>query len=93
MPRSQGIALKTERGRRARKRPTASDVQQVLADCEAEGAEDLVAAGADPGPGATMSPAQMRALRRSARLTSAECMAHRERAAPDGTARTSGTPS
>ena len=71
----------------ARKRPTASDVQQVLADYEAGNAEDLVSAGADPGPDATMSPAQMRALRRSARLTSAECMAHRQRTAADTTTR------
>jgi hypothetical protein len=66
----------------ARKRPTASDVQQVLADYGAGKTEDLVSAGAAPGPDASMSPAQMRALRRSARLTSAECMAHRERTAP-----------
>jgi hypothetical protein len=67
----------------ARKRPTASDVQQVLADYEAGKAEDLVSAGGRPGPDATMSPAQMRALRRSARLTSAECMAHRQRTTAD----------
>jgi hypothetical protein len=63
----------------ARKRPTASDVQQVLADYEAGNAEDLVSAGAAPGPDASLSPAQMRALRRSDRLTPAECVAHRER--------------
>lgn len=67
----------------ARKRPTASDVQQVLADYDAGHAEDLISAGAAPGPDAAMSPAQMRALRRSARLTSAECLAHRQRTAAD----------
>ena len=67
----------------ARKRPTASDVQQVLSDFDAGNAEDLVSAGADPGPDAMLSPAQMHALRRSDRLTSAECVAHRERAAAD----------
>ena len=36
-------------------------------------------AGAAPGPSAMLSPAQMHALRRSDRLTSAECNAHRER--------------
>ena len=71
----------------ARKRPTASDVQQVLADYEAGNAEDLVSAGAVPGPDATLSPAQMRALRRSDRLTSAECMAHRQRTAVGGQTR------
>ena len=71
----------------ARKRPTASDVQQVLADYEVANAEDLVSAGADPGPDASLSPAQMRALRRSARLTSAECMAHRQLTPADGTTR------
>ena len=71
----------------ARERPTASDVQQVLADYDAGHAEDLVSAGAAPGPDATMSPAQMRALRRSARLTSAECLAHRQRTAADETTR------
>lgn len=69
----------------ARTRPTASDVQQVLAEYDAGKAEDLVSAGADPGPDALLSPAQMRALRRSARLTSAECMAHRQRTAAEGT--------
>ena len=63
----------------ARKRPTASDVQQVLGNYEAGIAEDLVSAGAAPGPDSALSPAQMRALRRSDRLTSAECMAHRDR--------------
>jgi hypothetical protein len=67
----------------ARKRPIASDVQQVLADYDTGDAEDLVSAGAAPGPDASLSPAQMRALRRSARLTSAECMAHRRRTAAD----------
>ena len=71
----------------ARKRPTASDVQQVLADYEAGNAEDLVSAGAPPGPDASLSPAQMRALRRSDRLTSAECVAHRQRTAAGGTTR------
>ena len=71
----------------ARKRPNASDVQQVLSEFDAGNAENLVAAGADPGPDASLSPAQMRALRRSARLTSAECIAHRERTAPDGESR------
>lgn len=66
-----------------RQRPTASDVQQVLADYEAAHAEDLVSAGGAPGPDAALSPAQMRALRRSDRLTSAECMAHRERIGAD----------
>ena len=69
----------------ARTRPTASDVQQVLAEYDAGKAEDLVSAGADPGPDALLSPAQMRALRRSARLTSAECMAHRQLTTADGT--------
>ena len=67
----------------ARKRPNASDLQQVLSDFDTGNAENLVAAGADPGPDASLSPAQMRALRRSASLTSAECVAHRERAAAD----------
>jgi hypothetical protein len=60
----------------ARKRPTASDVQQVLSDYHAGDAEDLVSAGAAPGPDNLLSPAQMRALRRSDRLTSDECTAH-----------------
>ncbi|MDP1889947.1 MAG: hypothetical protein Q8K55_03565 [Gemmatimonadaceae bacterium] len=67
----------------ARKRPSASDVQQVLSDFDAGNAEDLVSAGAEPGPDAALSPAQMHALRRTDRLTSAECMAHRERATAD----------
>ena len=71
----------------ARERPTASDVQQVLADYEAGNTEDLVSAGAQPGPDAALSPAQMRALRRSDRLTSAECMAHRQRGTADGMTR------
>lgn len=66
----------------ARKRPTASDVQQVLCDFDAGNAEDLVSAGGAPGPDSTLSPAQMRALRRSERLTSAECLAHRSLAQP-----------
>jgi hypothetical protein len=61
----------------ARKRPTASDVQQVLSDFDAGSAEGLVSAGAPPGADSALSPAQMRALRRSARLTSDECSAHR----------------
>ena len=65
----------------ARKRPTASDVQQVLSEFDAGNAEDLVSAGAMPGPDATLSPSQMHALRRSARLTSAECVEHRLRTA------------
>ena len=71
----------------ARERPTASDVQQVLSDFDAGNAEDLVSAGAAPGADAALSPAQMRALRRSDRLTSAECVAHRQRTAPDATVR------
>jgi len=67
----------------ARQRPTASDVQQVLADPNAANAEALVSAGGAPGPDATLSPAQMRALRRSDRLTSAECVAHRARIGAD----------
>lgn len=67
----------------ARKRPTASDVQQVLSDFDVGSAEDLVSAGAEPGPDAALSPSQMHALRRSDRLTSAECVAHRERTAVD----------
>ena len=67
----------------ARPRATASDVHQMLSDFDAGNAEDLVSAGAAPGPESTLSPAQLRALRRSARLTSAECVAHRERTAPD----------
>ncbi len=67
----------------ARERPTASDVQQVLSDFDAGNAEDLVSAGGPPGPDALLSPAQMRALRRSDRLTSAECVAHRRLTAPD----------
>jgi hypothetical protein len=63
----------------ARERPTASDVQQVLSDFDAGNAEDLVSAGATPGPDSTLSPSQMHALRRSDRLTSDECMAHRQR--------------
>jgi len=63
----------------ARKRPTASDVQQVLSDFDAGNAEGLVSGGAEPGPDSSLSPAQMRALRRSDRLTSAECSAHRQR--------------
>jgi len=63
----------------ARKRPTASDVQQVLSDFDAGNAEGLVSGGAEPGPDNSLSPAQMRALRRSDKLTSAECMAHRRR--------------
>ena len=66
----------------ARERPTASDVQQVLSDFDAGSAEDLVSAGGPPGPDSQLSPAQMRALRRSDRLTSAECVAHRERQSP-----------
>ena len=61
----------------ARKRPTASDVQQVLSDFDAGNAEDLVSAGGSPGADAQLSPAQIRALRRSDRLTSDECVAHR----------------
>jgi hypothetical protein len=61
----------------ARKRPTASDVRQVLSDFDAANAVDLVSAGAAPGADSALSPAQMRALRRSDRLTSAECSAHR----------------
>lgn len=64
----------------ARKRPTASDVQQALSDFDAGSTEDLVSAGVAPGADASLSPAQMRALRRSARLTSEECVAHRRRA-------------
>jgi len=75
----------------ARTRPTASDVQQVLSDFDAGNAEDFVSAGAAPAPEATLSPAQMRALRRSDRLTSAECVAHRERTVP-GFARPKGGP-
>ena len=67
----------------ARKRPTASDVQQVLSDFDAGNSDDLVSAGASPGPDAALSPAQMHALRRSDRLTSAECVAHRERTAAE----------
>jgi hypothetical protein len=63
----------------ARERPTASDVQQVLADFDTGNAEGLVSGGAQPGPDSLLSPAQMRALRRSDRLTSAECSAHRQR--------------
>jgi len=62
----------------ARKRPTASDVQQVLSDFDAGSPEGLVSTSAD----SALSPAQMRALRRSDRLTSAECMAHRQLVAP-----------
>ena len=61
----------------ARKRPTASDVQQVLSEFDTGNAEKLVSAAGLPGPDATLSPAQMHALRRSDRLTSAECVAHR----------------
>lgn len=67
----------------ARKRPNASDVQQMLSEFDAGNAEDVVSAGAEPGAEASLSPAQMHALRRSDRLTSAECVAHRERAAAD----------
>ena len=66
----------------ARKRPTASDVQQVLSDFDAANAEDLVSAGGPPGVDSQLSPAQMRALRRSDRLTKAECTAHRRLTAP-----------
>jgi hypothetical protein len=52
-------------------------VQQVLSDFDAGHAGGLVSAGAEPGADSTLSPAQMRALRRSDRLTSAECTAHR----------------
>jgi len=62
-------------------RPNASDVQQMLSDFDAGNAEDLVSAGAEPGPDAALSPSQMHALRRTDRLTSAECVAHRERTA------------
>jgi hypothetical protein len=65
-------------------RPTASDVQQVLSDFDAGNAEGLVSAGAEPGADSTLSPAQMRALRRSDRLTSAECLAHRRVATTQG---------
>jgi hypothetical protein len=58
-------------------------VQQVLTDFDAGSAEDLVVAGAAPGPDSALSPAQMRALRRSDRLTSAECNAHRQRTAAE----------
>lgn len=63
------------------RKPTASDVQHPYSDFDAGNAEDLVSAGGEPGADAALSPAQMRALRRSARLTSAECVAHRQRAA------------
>ena len=76
----------------ARKRPTASDVQQVLADFDAANAEGLVSAGAAPGADSTLSPAQMRALRRSERLTVAECMAHRRRTEPAPRGATRETP-
>jgi hypothetical protein len=66
----------------ARKRPTASDVQQVLSDFDAGSAEGLVSAGATPGVDGMLSPAQMHALRRSDRLTIAECRAHRRTPAP-----------
>ena len=62
-------------------RPNASDVQQMLSDFDVGNAEDLVSAGAEPGADAALSPAQMHALRRTDRLTSAECVAHRERTA------------
>lgn len=61
------------------RKPTASDVQHPPS-FDAGSAEDLVSAGAEPGADAALSPAQMRALRRSARLTSDECVAHRRRA-------------
>jgi hypothetical protein len=63
-------------------RPTASDVQQVLSEFDAGTTEGLVSAGATPGVDSMLSPAQMRALRRSERLTSAECRAHRRTPAP-----------
>ena len=66
----------------ARKRPTASDVQQVLSDFDAGSPGGLASTGARPGADSALSPAQMRALRRSDRLTSAECMAHRRLVAP-----------
>jgi hypothetical protein len=66
----------------ARERPTASDVQQVLSDVHVGNPVQLVSAGATPGPDSTLSPAQMRALRRSDRLTSDECTAHRRRTEP-----------
>jgi len=67
----------------ARKRPTASDVQQVLSDFDAANAEDLVSAGGLPGVDSQLSPAQMRALRRSDRLTIDECVAHRRLTMPE----------
>jgi hypothetical protein len=66
----------------ARERPTASDVRQVLSDFDAGSTEGLVSAGATPGFDSMLSPAQMRALRRSERLTSAECHAHRRTPPP-----------
>ena len=66
----------------ARKRPTASDVQQVLSDFDAGSPRGLLSTGAKPGADGALSPAQMRALRRSDRLTTAECMAHRRLVAP-----------
>jgi len=66
----------------ARKRPTASDVQQVLTDFDGVRPDGLVSTGARPGADSPLSPAQMRALRRSDRLTTAECMAHRRLVAP-----------
>ncbi len=76
----------------ARKRPTASDVQQVLSDFDAANARGLVSVGAAPGADSTLSPAQMRALRRSERLTVAECMAHRRVAASSRPAQEPGPP-
>lgn len=66
----------------ARKRPTASDVQQVLCDFDAARTDGLVSTGARPGSDSALSPAQLRALRRSDRLTVAECMAHRRLVEP-----------
>ncbi len=63
----------------ARTRLTASDVHQAVFEFDAGNAADLVSEGARPGPEAALSPAQMHALRRSDRLTSAECVAHRRR--------------
>lgn len=62
------------------RKPPASDVQHPHSNFDAGNAEDLASAGAAPGADAALSPAQMRALRRSARLTSDECVAHRRRA-------------
>ena len=66
----------------ARRRPTASDVQQVLSDFDAGSPQGLIFTGVRPGADSALSPVQMRALRRSDRLTTAECMAHRQLVAP-----------